>query len=223
MPRRQSLLDYKRQAMLYVPAHLPRPSPEPAYAELLAAEIEKVVTLTEGRAFLLFTSRAMMNTVYEKLLDRLPFPLFKQGDLPPAKLVAAFREEVGNGCLLGVQTFGRAWTCRARALSCVIIDKLPFAVPDLRPSRKRERGRHSRGRRRLVPRLLHPAGADSPQTGLRATHPNSFRPRHRLHPRLAPHHRRPTAPTSFRTCLPPPAPANGPASRKFWRGELVLR
>ena len=126
-----SPFDYKKQALLYVPAHFPAP-PSPAtdtYMELVANEIEKIVRMSEGRAFLLFTSRAMMNSVYEKLHDRLLFPIFKQGDLPPAKLIEAFKQS-GNGCLMGVQTFWEGVDVQGEALSCVIIDKLPFAVPD---------------------------------------------------------------------------------------------
>lgn len=124
-----SPFDFKSQALLYVPAHLPPPAPVPEYAEKLVKEIERVLLLTEGRAFLLFTSRAMLNTVYEQLKDRLPFPLFRQGDLPPNRLLDNFRAS-GNGCLLGAQTFWEGVDVQGEALSCVIIDRLPFAVPD---------------------------------------------------------------------------------------------
>jgi ATP-dependent DNA helicase DinG len=131
-----SPFDFKRQALLYVPGHLPPPAPVPAYTDRVVAEIERVLRLSEGRAFLLFTSRAMLNTVHERLKDRLPFPLFKQGEMPPAKLVEAFRES-GNGCLLGVQTFWEGVDIPGQALSCVIIDRLPFAVPDSPVTRAR--------------------------------------------------------------------------------------
>lgn len=124
-----SPFDYKRQAMLYVPGHLPAPAPVPAYTDKVVAEIERVLRLSEGRAFLLFTSRAMLNTVYERLNGTLPFPLFKQGDLPPGKLIEAFKAS-GNGCLLGAQTFWEGVDIQGESLSCVIIDRLPFAVPD---------------------------------------------------------------------------------------------
>lgn len=126
-----SPFDYKRQAMLYVPAHLPAPPKAQSadYIALLGEEIERILLLTEGRAFLLFTSRAALNAVYERLRDRVPYPLFKQGDLPPRKLVEAFLES-GNGCLLGVQTFWEGVDVQGEALSCVIIDRLPFGVPD---------------------------------------------------------------------------------------------
>lgn len=120
---------YKKQAMLYVPGHLPEPSPSSAYTDKLVAEIDRIVRLTEGRAFLLFTSRAMLNAVYERLNGTLPFPLFRQGDLPPNKLLENFRMS-GNGCLLGAQTFWEGVDVQGESLSCVIIDRLPFAVPD---------------------------------------------------------------------------------------------
>lgn len=122
---------YKTQALLYVPANLPAPAPlsVPAYLTQVVNEIERVLNLTEGRAFLLFTSRAMLNAAYEQLCTRLPYPLFKQGDLPPGKLIEAFKESE-NGCLFGVQTFWEGVDVQGEALSCVIIDRLPFAVPD---------------------------------------------------------------------------------------------
>ncbi len=126
-----SPFQFKTQALLYVPAHLPAPAPlsVPAYLAQVVAEIERLLKLTEGRAFLLFTSRAMLNAVYDQLHGKLPFPFFKQGDLPPGKLIEAFKES-GNGCLFGVQTFWEGVDVQGEALSCVIIDRLPFAVPD---------------------------------------------------------------------------------------------
>lgn len=128
-----SPFDYKSQAMLYVPANLPPPpsayKPNPAYLDLAVKEIERVLRLSGGRAFLLFTSRAMLNTIHDRLVGRVPFPLYKQGDLPPGKLVEAFKAS-GNGCLLGSQTFWEGVDVQGDSLSCVIIDRLPFAVPD---------------------------------------------------------------------------------------------
>lgn len=131
-----SPFDYKSQALLYVPAHLPAPAPGPQYADLLASEISKVVKLTNGRAFLLFTSRMMMNAVYERLIGAVPFPLYRQGDMPPGRLVEEFKNS-GNGCLLGLQTFWEGVDVQGEALTCVIIDKLPFAVPDSPVTRAR--------------------------------------------------------------------------------------
>jgi len=133
-----SPFDFRQQAMLYVPGHLPEPpkQPVPAYTDTVAKEIERIVSLSDGRAFLLFTSRRMLNEIYELLADRLPYPLFRQGDMPPARLLDAFRES-GNGCLFGTQTFWEGVDVQGEALSCVIIDKLPFAVPDSPVTRAR--------------------------------------------------------------------------------------
>jgi len=126
-----SPFDFKKQALLYVPRGLPSPpkGSVSAYTEAVACEIERVLRLSEGRAFLLFTSWRMLNEVYERLKDRLPYPLFKQGEMPPDRLLQAFRES-GNGCLFGNQTFWEGVDVQGEALSCVIIDRLPFAVPD---------------------------------------------------------------------------------------------
>jgi ATP-dependent DNA helicase DinG len=133
-----SPFDFKQQAMLYVPGHLPEPPKQsvPSYTEALANEIERIVSLSEGRAFLLFTSRRMLNEVYALLEEKLPYPLFRQGDMPPARLLDAFRES-GNGCLFGTQTFWEGVDVQGEALSCVIIDRLPFAVPDSPVTRAR--------------------------------------------------------------------------------------
>ncbi len=124
-----SPFDYKANAVLYVPAHMPEPTPGAEYARKMADEIEKLVTLTNGRSFLLFTSRAMMNSVYDLLSERVDLPLFKQGEMPPGALIREFKES-GNGCLFGLQTFWEGIDVQGDALSCVVIDRLPFAVPD---------------------------------------------------------------------------------------------
>jgi ATP-dependent DNA helicase DinG len=126
-----SPFDFKTQALLYVPAGLPAPpkSADANYVSAIADEIERIVRLTEGRAFLLFTSRRMLNEVYSLLELRLEMPLFKQGDMPAPRLLDEFRES-GNGCLFGVQTFWEGVDVQGDALSCVVIDRLPFAVPD---------------------------------------------------------------------------------------------
>jgi ATP-dependent DNA helicase DinG len=133
-----SPFDYKRQAVLYVPNGLPEPpkTSVPQYTEAVADEIERIVRLTEGRAFLLFTSRRMLGEVYELLKDRLGLPIFRQGDQPSGKLLAAFRES-GNGCLFGLQSFWEGVDVQGEALSCVVIDRLPFAVPDSPVNRAR--------------------------------------------------------------------------------------
>lgn len=126
-----SPFDFKQQALLYCPAHLPPPakSNDRAYVETVADEIERLVKLSGGRAFLLFTSRRMMTEVYDLLAPRLDYPLFQQGEMPSGKLLEAFKQS-GNGCLFGTQTFWEGVDVQGDALSLVVIDRLPFAVPD---------------------------------------------------------------------------------------------
>ena len=126
-----SPFDFRSQAMLYVPGDMPSPKAcaESDLVELYSNEIERVVSLTGGRAFLLFTSWRVMKEVYDRLYGKLPYPLYRQGDMPPSKLLEAFRMS-GNGCLFGTQTFWEGVDVQGEALSCVIIDRLPFAVPD---------------------------------------------------------------------------------------------
>jgi len=126
-----SPFDFRSQAMLYVPAHLPPPPKQfdESYVELLMVEIRRIIELTAGRAFLLFTSRMALNEAHRRLKDDCPFPLFRQGDLPPQKLLKAYRES-GNGVLLGNQTFWEGVDVQGSALSAVVIDRIPFAVPD---------------------------------------------------------------------------------------------
>ncbi|MGB9586553.1 MAG: ATP-dependent DNA helicase [Armatimonadota bacterium] len=124
-----SPFDFQSQCLLYIPRHLPYPSEAPEYADIVAQEIEDLVRAADGRAFLLFTSYRMMNAVYERLSGRLPYRMMKQGDMPNEALVQEFLSEE-NPVLFGVHSFWEGVDIRGDALSLVVIDKLPFAVPD---------------------------------------------------------------------------------------------
>jgi ATP-dependent DNA helicase DinG len=84
--------------------------------------------LTEGRAFVLFTSFRMMHAVYERLVDDLPFTCLRQGDAPKSLLLEEFRADT-HSVLFATSSFWQGVDVQGEALSCVIIDKLPFAVP----------------------------------------------------------------------------------------------
>ena len=133
-----SPFNFKENALLYVPAHLPEPPkvPNESYTQAVTEEVVRLVTLTQGRTFVLFTSRKMLDFVAHQLAERVEYPIFKQGDAPPARLLEDFRSS-GNGVLLGVQTFWEGVDVRGDALSCVIIDRIPFAVPDSPVNRAR--------------------------------------------------------------------------------------
>jgi ATP-dependent DNA helicase DinG len=124
-----SPFDFASQCLLYIPRHLDFPSESPLYADKVSDEIENLVLASGGRAFLLFTSYRMMNAVYDRLIGRLPFILLKQGEMSNEALVKEFLAH-GEACLFGVHSFWEGVDVRGDALSCVVIDKLPFAVPD---------------------------------------------------------------------------------------------
>jgi ATP-dependent DNA helicase DinG len=122
-----SPFDYARQALTYLPKGLPDPN-APDYTERVVAAARPVLDAARGRTFLLFTSHRALKRAAELLTD-VPFPLFVQGTAPRHQLLTAFRES-GNGVLLGAASFWEGVDVAGEALSCVIIDKLPFAAPD---------------------------------------------------------------------------------------------
>jgi ATP-dependent DNA helicase DinG len=122
-----SEFDYRRQALLYLPARMPSPK-SPAFADAAAREVASILRRTRGRAFVLFTSYAMLRSIRQALEPTLEYPLLVQGDAPRAALLARFRETPG-AVLLGTSSFWQGVDVAGDALSCVIIDKLPFASP----------------------------------------------------------------------------------------------
>ena len=119
--------DYGKQVLLYVPPHLPDPRQQ-EFARRAADEIEHVIEASSGRAFVLFTSYQQMRQVYELLRTRLDFPLLIQGEGPRTALIDAFRATPG-AVLFGTSSFWQGVDVQGEQLSCVIIDRLPFAVP----------------------------------------------------------------------------------------------
>lgn len=130
--------DYQSQALLYLPRHLPEPAygTGPAaleYTNAIGREMIKLVEASRGRAFLLFSSKRMLDEVYETFQRELPthltFPLLRQGDLTRIELVRSFREREG-AVLFGLKSFWEGVDIAGEALSLVVIDKLPFDPPD---------------------------------------------------------------------------------------------
>ncbi|MFP4606168.1 MAG: ATP-dependent DNA helicase [Thiohalospira sp.] len=122
-----SPFDHRRQSLLYVPEGLPDPRTED-YLPRLLAKVEPVLQASGGRAFLLFTSHRALADAARRLEGRLPWPLFVQGSAPRGRLLEQFRA-AGNGVLLGTGSFWEGVDVRGEALSCVVIDKLPFGAP----------------------------------------------------------------------------------------------
>ena len=118
---------YGEQALLYLPPHMPDPR-DAAFSVEAARTIKRVLEASEGRAFCLFTSYAQMRDSYERLLAEVPWPLLLQGTAPRKALIEEFRQ-TPNAVLFGTSSFWQGIDVQGEALSCVIIDRLPFAVP----------------------------------------------------------------------------------------------
>ncbi|MEW6729898.1 MAG: helicase C-terminal domain-containing protein [Acidobacteriota bacterium] len=123
----ESHFDYATQALLYLPPRMPDPR-SPQFTLAAAEEIIKILELTEGRAFVLFTSMHQMREVYERVHPCIAFPTFIQGQGSKAGILERFRSTPG-AVLFAVASFWQGVDVQGEALSCVIIDKLPFAVP----------------------------------------------------------------------------------------------
>jgi ATP-dependent DNA helicase DinG len=126
--RLASPFDYQRQALLYVPKDLPEPG-DAAFAEAAAARMRELVEITDGRAFLLFTSHRQMQRVHALLAPTLTQPVLLQGDQPKHLLIEAFKRRVGS-VLFATASFWEGVDVVGEALSLVVIDKLPFSPPD---------------------------------------------------------------------------------------------
>jgi ATP-dependent DNA helicase DinG len=122
-----SHFDYTRQALLYLPPYMPQPR-DPDFLPQATEKIRRVLEITCGRAFCLFTSYAQMRELHDRLLTQLPYPLLMQGSAPRHILLQQFRD-TPNAVLFGTSSFWQGIDVQGEQLSCVIIDKLPFAVP----------------------------------------------------------------------------------------------
>jgi len=125
--RVESEFDYARQALLYLPRRVPPPK-SPAFSAAAAREVIEILKRSRGRAFVLFTSYAVLRTVQQLVEMALPFPVLVQGTAPRSTLIEQFRS-TPNAVLLATASFWQGVDVVGEALSCVIIDKLPFASP----------------------------------------------------------------------------------------------
>ena len=122
-----SAFEYEKQAILYLPRAMPDPR-SAEFTQLAAGEIVKILKTTDGRAFVLCTSFQSMNALYELVSSRIAYPCFVQGTMSKAGLLDRFRE-TPNAVLFATSSFWQGVDVQGEQLSCVIIDKLPFAVP----------------------------------------------------------------------------------------------
>jgi ATP-dependent DNA helicase DinG len=119
--------DFARQCLMYLPRRMPAPK-SPEFADAVAHQVRAIIQRTEGRAFILFTSYAMMHAAHEVLVGTTPYPLLVQGTAPRSALLKQFRA-TPNAVLLATSAFWQGVDVVGEQLSCVVVDKLPFASP----------------------------------------------------------------------------------------------
>jgi len=123
-----SPFDYKNQALLYLPPSMPDPN-SVDFLQAAAKEIIKILKITKGRALVLFTNLQTMKEIYDKVVSKIPFNVIIQGEQSSPKLLEIFKSDI-HSVLFATATFWEGIDIPGEALSCVIIDRLPFAVPD---------------------------------------------------------------------------------------------
>ncbi len=123
----ESPFDYRNRCLLYLPQGMPGPAAPDYTARVVEASLP-VLAASQGRAFMLFTSHQALAEAAARLATAVDYPLFVQGTQPKSRLLEAFKR-AGNGVLLGTATFWEGVDVPGPSLSCVIIDKLPFAAP----------------------------------------------------------------------------------------------
>jgi len=125
--RLASEFDYTRQTILYLPRRMPDPR-SPEFVAEAGREVVEILKRTDGRAFVLFTSYANLRQVHERAAAQLTFPILVQGSAPRSALLRDFKA-TPNAVLFATSSFWQGVDVVGEALSCVIIDKLPFASP----------------------------------------------------------------------------------------------
>jgi ATP-dependent DNA helicase DinG len=125
--RVSSEFDYTSQALLYLPRRVPSPK-APAFIQAAAREVIEIVKRSRGRAFVLFTSYGVLRAVQPLVELALPYPILVQGTAPRTQLIERFRT-TPNAVLLATSSFWQGVDVVGEALSCVVVDKLPFASP----------------------------------------------------------------------------------------------
>lgn len=123
-----SPFSYEEQCLLYLPPGLPDPRVSDFYTRV-APFIEEILLQTGGSAFVLFTSYRGMNEVFDLIAGKMPFKVLRQGDLPKQKLIEAFKADV-QSVLFATASYWEGVDVPGEALTCVILVKLPFSVPD---------------------------------------------------------------------------------------------
>lgn len=123
----ESPFAWREQALLVLPQDIPDPN-APNFVNVIVERLTETLNLARGRTLALFTSNKNMNAAYERLKGG-PWRILKQGDMPRIHLIDEFRKDVSS-VLLGVESFWAGVDVQGESLSCVFIDRLPFATPD---------------------------------------------------------------------------------------------
>lgn len=124
----ESPYDFTKNTLLYIPRSLPFPA-SPQYGDALTSEIDRLLKMSRGRAFVLFTSYRNMNYVAEKLAGKAPWTCLVQGQAPRTVLLEKFRKDI-HSVLMATYSFWQGVDVPGESLSAVIIDKMPFPRPD---------------------------------------------------------------------------------------------
>ena len=125
--RLPSEFDFQKQSLLYLPPRMPDPR-HPTFVEAAVRELVEILALTKGRAFVLFTSYANLHAVHRQLASVVDYPMLVHGTAPRSVLLREFRTTPG-AVLLATSSFWQGVDVAGDALSCVVVDKLPFASP----------------------------------------------------------------------------------------------
>jgi len=140
-----SPFDYENRSVLYIPSIRPPRRADDAHILRLSNAVEQLILLTNGRTFVLCTSRYVYEGLYEALAGRIPFTCLRQGEAPASELVRRFIED-GNAVLFATSTFWEGVDVKGPALSSVIIDRIPFEVPTHPVYRARQKRAAEEGR-----------------------------------------------------------------------------
>lgn len=124
----ESPFDWKSQAMLVAPDDLPEPNAL-TFRDVVAEKTLETILAARGRTLGLYTSRKTLDHVHQRIVDRCPYRLMKQGEGPRVKLIEEFKNSVSS-VLLGTESFWAGVDVPGEALSAVVIDRLPFPSPD---------------------------------------------------------------------------------------------
>jgi ATP-dependent DNA helicase DinG len=119
--------NYREQSLLYLPPKMPDPR-DAGFQHAASGEIVKILNASRGRAFVLCTSYSQMEALREMVEFKIDFPILMQGEGSRSGILDKFRS-TPNAVLFATSSFWQGVDVRGEALSCVIIDKLPFAVP----------------------------------------------------------------------------------------------